>query len=185
MCKRELETEQRLQHIDPPTVLAITAFLSRSPGLLNRGPGDPSLCWDMVLISASFLQLIWTSCRRGYIIIWHPPTSCERHNSHSIQPLDSQGRPLISLAGCTCYLYKCISSFNSLAGVNMQQYLYVLANLSRVFFLIYSVIYEIFLCKRIYWATDETPIRTITPDQSGSGSNGNEKELHSTLISRT
>ena len=34
----ELETEQRLQHIDPPTLLAITAFLSRSPELLNRGP---------------------------------------------------------------------------------------------------------------------------------------------------
>ena len=32
-------------------------------------------------------------CRRGYIIIWRPPSSCERHNSHSIQPLDSQGHP--------------------------------------------------------------------------------------------
>ena len=70
--------------------------------------------------SSIFLQLIWTSCRRGYIIIWHPPTSCERHNSHSIQPLDSQGRPLISSTGCTCYLHWCISSFDSLAGVSMQ-----------------------------------------------------------------
>ena len=35
--EKELETEQGLQHIDPPTLLAITAFLSRSPGLLNRG----------------------------------------------------------------------------------------------------------------------------------------------------
>ena len=39
-----------------------------------------SLCWDMVLIPAPSLQLTWTSCRRGYIIIWHPPTSCECHN---------------------------------------------------------------------------------------------------------
>ena len=31
-----------LQHIDPTTLLAITAFLFRSPGLLNRGPGDPA-----------------------------------------------------------------------------------------------------------------------------------------------
>ena len=39
----ELETEQRLQHIDPaPTLLAITAFPSRSPGLLNRRPGGPA-----------------------------------------------------------------------------------------------------------------------------------------------
>ena len=35
----ELETEQRLQHTNPPALLAIAAFLSRSAGLLNRGPG--------------------------------------------------------------------------------------------------------------------------------------------------
>ena len=106
LCERRLETEQRLQHIDHPTLLAITAFLSRSPGL------------------ASFLQLIWTSSRRGYIIIWHPSTSCERHNSHSIQPLDSQGHPLISSTGCNCYLHRCIYSFDNLAEseVNMQQF---------------------------------------------------------------
>ena len=38
------ETEQRLQHI----LLTITAFLSRSLGLLNRGPGGPALCWELV-----------------------------------------------------------------------------------------------------------------------------------------
>ena len=80
-----------------------------------------SLCWDMVLIPASSLQLIWTSCRRGYIIIWLPPTSCERYNSHSIQPFDSEGCPLISSTGCTCYLHWCISSLDCLAGVNMLQ----------------------------------------------------------------
>ena len=86
------------------------------------GAWGPSLCWDMVLIPASFLQLIWTSCCRGYMIIWRPPTSCERHNSHSIQPIDSQGCPLISSTGCTCYLHRCISYFDSSAGseVNMQ-----------------------------------------------------------------
>ena len=110
----ELETEQNCNILTPPPTLpAITAFLSRSPELLNRGPG--------VLIPAFSLQLIWTSCRRGYIIIWRPPTSCERHNSHSIQPFDSQGCPLISSTGCTCYLHWCISSFDSLAGVNMLQ----------------------------------------------------------------
>ena len=42
--------------------------------------------------------------------------------SHSIQPLNSQVRPLISSTGCTSYLHRCISSFDSLAGseVNMQ-----------------------------------------------------------------
>ena len=85
----------------------------------QSGAWRPSLCWDMVLIPASSLQLIWTSSRRGYIVIWHPPTSCKRHNSHSIQPFDSQGYPLIPSTGCNCYLHRCISSFDILAGVNM------------------------------------------------------------------
>ena len=46
---------------------------SISPGLLNWGP---SLCWDMVLIPASSLQLIDFLSHPGYIIIWRPPTSC-------------------------------------------------------------------------------------------------------------
>ena len=51
-------------------------------------PGDwgPSLCWDMVLIPASSLQLIWTSSHWGYIIIWCPPTSCEHHIHTQFNP---------------------------------------------------------------------------------------------------
>ena len=119
----ELETEQRLQHIDTHTSgynsISLPFSWAAQPGAWGL-----SLCWGMVLIPASSLQLIWTSCCRDYIIIWHPPTSRERHNSHSIQSLDSQGRPLISSTGCTCYLHRCISSFDSLAGseVNMQQH---------------------------------------------------------------
>ena len=41
VCERELETEQNC-NILTPTLLAITAFLSRSPGLLNRGPVGPA-----------------------------------------------------------------------------------------------------------------------------------------------
>ena len=41
MCERELETEQN-SNILTTTLLAITAFLSCSPVLLNRGPGDPA-----------------------------------------------------------------------------------------------------------------------------------------------
>ena len=37
----ELETEQNC-NILTPTLLASTAFLSRSPELLNRGPGGPA-----------------------------------------------------------------------------------------------------------------------------------------------
>ena len=40
-CERELETEQNC-NILTTTLLAITAFLSRSPGLLNKRPGGPA-----------------------------------------------------------------------------------------------------------------------------------------------
>ena len=39
--ERELETEQNC-NILTPTLMAITMFLSRSPVLLNRGPGGPA-----------------------------------------------------------------------------------------------------------------------------------------------
>ena len=116
ICERWVGDWTELQHIDPPTLLATAAFFPVLLGCSTGGLGGPSLCWDMVLIPASSLQLIGTSCSRGYIIIWCPPTSCERHNSQSIQPFDSQGCPLISLTGCTCYLHRCISSFDSLDG---------------------------------------------------------------------
>ena len=52
--------------------------------------------WDMVLIPASSLQLTWTSCHRGYITIWRPPTSCERRN-FALNSIPCQSRsPLVS-----------------------------------------------------------------------------------------
>ena len=121
VCERELATEQRLQHFDPPNSSGYHSLFFPFSLAAHLGAWGPSFCWDMVLIPASSLQLIRTSCRRGYIIIWRPPTSCERHNLHPVQPLDSQGHPLISSTGCTCYLHGCISSFDSLAWGNMQQ----------------------------------------------------------------
>ena len=47
ICERWVGHWTELQHIDPRTLLAITAFLFRSPGVFNRGPGY------MVLIPAS------------------------------------------------------------------------------------------------------------------------------------
>ena len=41
MYERELETEQNCNILNP-TLMVIIAFLSRSPGLLNRGPGGPA-----------------------------------------------------------------------------------------------------------------------------------------------
>ena len=56
MCERELETEQNC-NILTTTLLAITAFLSRSPLLLNRGPGGPAS------LGASFLYHILSPTR--------------------------------------------------------------------------------------------------------------------------
>ena len=82
MCERELETEQRLQHIEPQLFWLSQPFFPVLLGCSTGGLGawEPSLCWDMVLIPASSPQPTRTSCRRGYIIIWHPPTSGERQN---------------------------------------------------------------------------------------------------------
>ena len=105
MCERELETEQNCI-ILTPSFLAITAFLSRSPGLLNRGPGGPAslgagflyciLSLTRLIPNSSDLQLVWSptdwiSCALSYIIVQHPPSSCGRHNFALIQPVHGQG----------------------------------------------------------------------------------------------
>ena len=60
-----------------PPLLSITAFLSRSPGLLNLGV---QLLGDMVLIPASSLQLTRTSCAPSYIIVLRPLNSTCRQS---------------------------------------------------------------------------------------------------------
>ena len=117
-CEREWETEQNC-NILTTTLLAITAFLSRSPVLLNRGP---------TLLGAGFLNRILsltdcTSCAPSYIIVRRPP-SCGRHKSHSFKPSTVKVIFWYSSTGCTCYLYWCISYFDSPAGseVNIQHF---------------------------------------------------------------
>ena len=103
------------------TPMATTAFLSRSPGLLNRGPGGPAS------LGAGFLICIlyptdWTSCALSYIIVHRPP-SCGCHKSHSFNPSTVKVIFWYSSTGCTCYLHMCISYFDSPAGseVSIQQ----------------------------------------------------------------
>ena len=109
VCERELETEQNC-NILTPSLMAITGFLSRSSGLLNQGPGGPAslghvlirafslqltevlnsncsigapegpLCWVLVFSTASYLQLIRTSCAPSYIIVSRPLNSTCRQS---------------------------------------------------------------------------------------------------------
>ena len=78
ICERRVGDWKELQHIDPHSSGHSSISFPFS-WAAQPGTWEPSFCWDMVLIPVSSLQLIWTSCRRGYIIIWCPPTSCERH----------------------------------------------------------------------------------------------------------
>ena len=65
MCERELETEQKC-NILTPTLLSTTTFLSRSPGLLNRGPGGPAS------LGADFLYCILSLTRLIAKLLWSP-----------------------------------------------------------------------------------------------------------------
>ena len=69
VCERELETEQNC-NILTPTLMAITAFLSRSPGLLNRGLGAQPLRdigSHSNIFSPTHLPL-WTSTARSEVL---------------------------------------------------------------------------------------------------------------------
>ena len=73
-----------------PTLLAIPAFLSRSAGLLKRGP---CLCWVWfsLLELKHWLQTLISNWSKlpvtlGYITIRRPPASCERHICTQFNP---------------------------------------------------------------------------------------------------
>ena len=119
MCERELETEQNC-NILTPTLLAITAFLSHSPGLLNWGPGGP-LCWVLVFSTASYLQLIWSptaqmgvprapsaGCCFLYSIIFWSPTRLISNCNSSIEGLRAHS------AGCWHSLPHLVSNWSDL-----------------------------------------------------------------------
>ena len=110
-----------LQHIDPQTLLATRAFLSRSPWLLNRGPGDQPL------LGHGSHSSIFSPTKLNFLSpgLYNNLTSTYflRASQFALNSTPRQSRsPLISSTGCTCYLHRCISSFDSLAGaeINMQ-----------------------------------------------------------------
>ena len=70
LCLRgELETEQTATYW-PSVPLSLAALLSRSAGLLIRGPrGSIALFWVLVLSTASYLQLDWL--QTNWTCRWH------------------------------------------------------------------------------------------------------------------
>ena len=85
----------------PPSLMAITAFLSLSPGLLNRGPVGPASLGrgphSSILSPTDLNPTDWTSWAPSYKIVQRPPPSYGRHKLNSIQPVHGQGYILIFL----------------------------------------------------------------------------------------
>ena len=106
LCVRgDLETKQTAIYW-PPVPLSLAALFSCSAGLHNRGSWVPiSLCWELVLTTASYLQLTDSkltepglyNCLTSTWFLW-------ASHLHPIQPVHSQGYTLISSTGCTCFL---------------------------------------------------------------------------------
>ena len=153
VCERELKTEQNC-NMSTPTLMATTAFLSRSPGLLNRCLGAQPL-WDMfsfqhllsnyncsigslrahsagcwlsllhIISNSSDLQLTDSLSSLGLYnnltstLLPASVTISHSFNTSTVKVIISW----YSSTGCTCYLHKCISYFDSPAGseVNIQQ----------------------------------------------------------------
>ena len=113
-----------LQYIDPPFLWPSALCLSRSPGLLNRRPGGPALCWMLAFSIASCPQLLvsktglqnWSPkltdflSSPSYIIVqsptqssqWHVWSSSSGNNCHAVHRSLSSGA---SVCDCTMRFY--------------------------------------------------------------------------------
>ena len=105
MCERWVGDWTELQNIDP-TLMAITAFLSRFSGLLNRGPGGPASLRHgphssifSPTAQSGVMRVPSAGCwfSLQHLISNWPELPASVTISHSIQPLDSQGYILIFL----------------------------------------------------------------------------------------
>ena len=117
-----------LQYIDPHSYghnsVSFPFSWAAQPGAWEPSLSGTYSSFQHLLSNWSSLQLIWTSCRQGYIIIWYPlfflrASQFRTQFNHSTVKVISW----YSSTGCTCYLHRCISCFDSLAGseVNIQQ----------------------------------------------------------------
>ena len=94
ICERWVGDRTELQHIDPPTLLAITAFLFRSPRLLNRGLGAQPLLGHgshSSIFSSTDLNFLSPGLYNNLTSTYFLRAS----HLYSIQPIDNQGYPLI------------------------------------------------------------------------------------------
>ena len=121
LCVRGSWRPNKDCNILTPTLLVITAFLSRSPGLLNRGPRGPASLGHgshSSIFSPTELNFLLPELYNNLTSTYFLRASQFRTQ---FNPSTVKVTPdlLISSTGRTCYLHRC-SSFDCLAGVNMQ-----------------------------------------------------------------
>ena len=110
-----------LQHIDPHSYGHNSVSFPFS-WAAQPGAWGPSLSGH-VPHSSIFSPTDWTSCAPSYIIIWHPLFFLQASQFRTqLNPPTVKVISWYSSTGCTCYLHRCISYFDSLASseVNIQ-----------------------------------------------------------------
>ena len=118
VCERELETEQKLQHIDPHSSgyhsLSFPFSWAAQPGAW--GPSLSGTWFSFQHLSPTDLNFLSPGLYNYFLQASQFRT---QFNPSTVKVAPDL---LISSTGCTCYLHRCISSFDSLAGseVNMQ-----------------------------------------------------------------
>ena len=127
LCVRGSWTPNRTATYWPP-LLWPSAFLSRSPGLFNRGPVAQPL-WVLVFSTASsqqrvFLQTNWLPVFTELYNNSTPTFFVWASQVHSFNPSTVKVIFWYSLSRCTCYLHSCISCFDSPGEslVNIQHF---------------------------------------------------------------
>ena len=130
LCERWVGDRTELQHIDPhsyghnsisfPFSWAVQPG-AWGPSLSGTWSSFQHLVWTPTGLNSNWLNFLCTEC-------FH--TSCGRHKSHSFNPSTVKVISGYSSTGCTCYLHRCISYFDSLAGsaVNIQHFVCTLQN---------------------------------------------------------
>ena len=94
LCERDGDWTKTATYWSHQLLRTLQCVLLVLLGCSTGGLRAPSAgCW----FSLPHLYSNWlTSCLHpGYIIVRHPPSSCERHKSHSVQPVHGQGYILI------------------------------------------------------------------------------------------
>ena len=89
--------------------------------LLSWGSWGPGPLWELVLTTASYLQLTEPVCGPGLYNCLTSTCFLWASHLHPIQPVHSQGYTQISSTGCTCYLHRCISYLTARPRINMSQ----------------------------------------------------------------